>query len=473
LVKSRDSAEKEQALTLKAHENLDSGPHGAASVRPSFIATYAIAYASLWVALLTPATITLALRVREIASTDATRSASLVLMAGAFVALVGNPVFGALSDRTRTRLGRRRPYLLVGSLAGLAALWLIGVSRSLGLVLFGWCLAQLAYNAVLAAMVAIVADRIPASQRGTVVGILGMCIPIGQIAGTFLVQRLATDLLLALLIPGGIGLVGAWMLAFSLPPDSPPLHFSDANPDSGARTGAADSERPETRPRTAASSPDARAGAIPGDDVAAVPAAAPRFGFDLSRHRDFAWAWSSRVLFVVGNVSFQTYQPFLLLDALGFAPADVPNFVFRSTLVQAATMMLCSLLAGHLSDRLGRRKPIAMLGSVLQGLGLWLIAVAHSPTTVLSGVALAGSGRGTYDGVNLALVTEVLPDRGRHAAKDLGLLNVANTLPQVIAPLAAPAILQTSGANYTLLFFLAGALTVLGAAFLLPIKSAR
>src|SRR6202522_3640881 len=173
-----------------------------------FIAIYALAYAALWLALLTPAMITLALRVRQLAGSDPARPISMVLFAGAIAALVGNPVFGALSDRTRSRFGRRRPYLVGGAVVGFAALALIGAASSLSMVLLGWCLAQLAYNAVLAAMVAVVPDQIPSAQRGTVVGILGVCMPVGQIVGTFLVQQLAGNLTLALLIPGALGLAG-------------------------------------------------------------------------------------------------------------------------------------------------------------------------------------------------------------------------------------------------------------------------
>jgi MFS family permease len=396
-----------------------------------FIAIYAFAYASLWLALLTPAMITLALRVRQLAGSDAARPVSVVLFAGAIVALVGNPIFGALSDRTRSRFGRRRPYLVGGAFCGFAALALIGVAASLSLVLVGWCLAQLAYNAVLAAMVAIVPDQIPSARRGTVVGILGVCMPVGQIVGTFLVQQLAGNLTLALLVPGAIGLAGVLALAFALPDGPPPA------------------------PRMAPS-------AVPPSRRSSVLA-----------HRDFSWAWASRVLFVTGTVFLQAYQPFLLIDALGFDPAQVPRLIFRSTLVQAAMMVVFSLIAGRLSDRTGRRKSIAMAGSALQGLGLWLIAVAHSYPAFLVGVALTGMGHGVYEGVNLALVTEVLPDRDRHAAKDLGLLNITNTLPQVIAPLAAPAILAFSGGDYTLLFLVAGAVPVMGAALLSPLKSVR
>jgi MFS family permease len=135
--------------------------------------------------------------------------------------------------------------------------------------------------------------------------------------------------------------------------------------------------------------------------------------------------------------------------------------------------VLWSVVAGRLSDRLGRRKPVAMVGSTLQGIGLWVIGMAPSYTMLLLGAAVAGIGHGVYEGVNLALVTEVLPDRSQHAAKDLGLLNIANALPQVVAPLAAPVILDASHGNYTLLFLIAGLLPVIGAALLLPLKRAR
>ena len=412
-----------------------------------FVAIYALAYAALWLALLTPAIITLALRVRQLAPGNAAEPISRVLMAGAIVALISNPIFGALSDRTRSRFGRRRPWLVGGVLCGWVSLAVIGLAPTVNIVLLGWCAAQLAFNAVLAAMVAIIPDRVPPEQRGTVVGILGVCMPIGQITGTFLVQLLSINMTLALVVPGVIGVAGVLGLVFAL----------------GREPGAADAVVPAVA--RAAQGPIATA-----DPLAAVPPAVPaaRRG-----HRDFAWAWLSRVFFTTGSCFLQAYQPFLLLDALHRDPADVPRLMFRSTLVQASMVVICSLISGRLSDRTGLRKPFVMAGSTLQGLGLWLIAFSHSYTMLLFGVALVGMGHGVYEGVDLALVTDVLPDRARHAAKDLGLLNIANTLPQVIAPLAAPVILAVSRGDYMLLFAVAGALAVLGSIFLLPLKNVR
>jgi MFS family permease len=420
-----------------------------------FVAIYALAYAALWLALLTPAIITLALRVRQLAPDNAAEPVSRVLMAGAIVALVSNPVFGALSDRTRSRFGRRRPWLVGGVLFGCASLAVIGLAPTVDVVLLGWCAAQLSFNAVLAAMVAIIPDRVPPAQRGTVVGILGVCMPIGQITGTYLVQLLSVNMLMALLVPGAIGVAGVLALAYTL----------GREPGLGLAT-AEGLEAPAS-----ASGPVLDAPARLNVPVAlGAPAeAVGRRG----RRRDFAWAWLSRVFFTTGSCFLQAYQPFFLLDALHMIPADVPHLMFRSTLVQAAMVVIWSLISGRLSDRTGLRKPFVMAGSTLQGLGLWIIAFSHSYSMLLLGVGLVGMGHGVYEGVDLALVTDVLPDRARHAAKDLGLLNIANTLPQVIAPLAAPVILATSRGDYLLLFAIAGAVAVLGSVFLLPLKNVR
>lgn len=395
---------------------------------PLFIGLYALAYASLWLALLTPVIITLALRVRELAPEDSARPISWILVAGAFVALVSNPVFGSLSDRTRSRFGGRRPWLIGGMTAGCAALALVGLAQSISAVLAAWCLAQLAYNAALASMVAIVPDRIPAHQRGTVVGILGVCVPIGQIGGTYLVRLLAPHLLLSFLVPALIGLAGVTLLAVYL----------------GKDAGVAS---PSAKPREDAPRPRG--------------------------HRDFSWTWLSRVFFTTGSSFLQAYQPFFLLDTLGISASRVPGLVFRSTLVSSVMVVVWSLVSGRLSDRTGLRKPFVMAGSAVQGLGLFVVAAADSYGMLLAGVALVGMGQGMYNGVDLALVTEVLPDRAQHAAKDLGLLNIANTLPQVVAPLAAPALLQLSDGHYSPMFVAAGLIAWLGSMALIPIRSVR
>lgn len=393
---------------------------------------------------MTPAIITLALRVRQLAPGDPTQPISRVLVTGALVALISNPVIGALSDRTHSRFGRRRPWLVGGAIGGCLALAVIGIAPSVNVILLGWCLAQLAYNATLSALVALLPDRIPSYQRGTVVGILGVCMPVGQIAGTYLVHLLSANMLLALLVPGLIGLAGVLLLAMV-------LH-------EGPRSRAAAQPDPDGEPT----------------DPAAVTSGVHLAGDSAVRgRRDFYWTWLSRVLFTTGSSFLQAYQPFFLLDALKLDPADVPRLIFQSTLMSCAMVVIWSLVSGRLSDRTGRRKPFVIGGAAVQSVGLCVIAFSDSYAMLLSGVALLGIGSGIYNGVDLALVTDVLPDRDQHAAKDLGLINIANTLPQVIAPLAAPALLAYSHGDYALVFAAAAAISFVGSATLLPLRSVR
>ena len=155
-----------------------------------FIIAYAAAYFGSWIAILTPVVVTLALRVQQINPAGKAASLSLVLGVGAIFALLANPVFGKLSDRTRSRFGMRRPWLIAGVISGTLGLLVIAFAPNIPLVLVGWCLAQAGFNALLAVVVAILPDQVPEEQRGLVSGVLGMCLSLAIVAGAFLAQAL-------------------------------------------------------------------------------------------------------------------------------------------------------------------------------------------------------------------------------------------------------------------------------------------
>src|SRR5262249_14540004 len=123
---------------------------------------------------------------------------------------------GRLSDRTTSRWGMRRPWMVGGMLGGALSLLLIVFAPSIPVVLLGWCLAQLAFNAVLAAIVAVLPDQVPLAQRGTVAGVLGICMPIGQVSGTFLIQFVSGSMLMMFMLPVAIGFAAVLLLAFVL-----------------------------------------------------------------------------------------------------------------------------------------------------------------------------------------------------------------------------------------------------------------
>ena len=188
---------------------------------------------------------------------------------------------------------------------------------------------------------------------------------------------------------------------------------------------------------------------------------------------DFVWVCAGR-FFLILCMSFLTaYQPFFLMSRLGFSAQDVPDFVFRSTLVQSTAVVLAGLIAGRLSDLTRRRKPFVIGAALACAAGSWLIAMAPSYGAFLAGIALFGVGLGGYLSVDFALVTDVLPNKENDAAKDLGLFNIASALPQCLAPLVALRILAATGGSYPAVFAAAAVVAVFSAAAILPVRRVR
>jgi MFS family permease len=398
-----------------------------------FIALFAAAYLGATLQLLAPLVVTLALKVDSlVGSARAPNSLALVTGVGAFLALFANPFFGKLSDRTAGRYGMRRPWIVGGLLGGFVGLLVIAVAPTLPVVLLGWCLAQLLFNAMLAAIVAVLPDQIPSSQRGLVSGILGICLPVAAVTGTFLVQLFTGNSVAMFLAPSAIG--GFFVVLFAVT-----LH--------DRRLAAAD--RPAWSWR----------------EFAGTFYVSPR------KNPDFGWAFASRFLFVLAYAFLVTYLAFYLLEQLGSAKSDVPRQIFTGTVVQAVFIVAASLLGGPLSDRTGRRKVFVVTASVVYGLAMFAVAVAADFNGFLVGMAISGLGFGLYMAVDLALVADVLT--GADTAKELGVFNVANALPFSIAPAMASAVLAVSGGSYGALYVVAGVCAFAGAAAILPVRRVR
>lgn len=405
-----------------------------------FIAAYALAYFGLWAALLTPVVVSLAIKVGQVAPQTPARSLSLVLGVGAFLALASNPVFGKLSDRTTSRFGMRRPWLLGGAVGSALALGVISAAQSILVILIGWCLAQLAYNALFAAITALLPDQAPPEQRGRISGILGMCQPPALVAGTFLAQ-LGPGTFWMFMGPAAVALVTVVGLVVVLKDD---------------RRLQPDYRPPPYTPREFARS----------------------FWVNPRRHPDFGWAFLSRFLLFMAVATLITYQVFYLSEKLGVPTGEVPRLVFVSVVVLNAVIVPASALSGWGSDRLGRRKALVFASALVLAIGVAIIAFAGSFAVFLIGVAIAGLGHGIYVAVDLALLSEVLPDPD-DTAKDLGVFNIASAGPQSLAPAVAPLFLAVpllaSGeeGNYTALFFAAAIFAALGAFAIRPVKGVK
>ena len=399
-----------------------------------FISLYVLAYMGTCLLFLAPLLVTLALKINSLVGIErAPTNLALVTGTGALLSLVGNPFFGRMSDRTSSPLGMRRPWMVIGVLGGSLGILVVALAPSVPVVLAGWCIAQLFFNAVLAALVAVLPDQVPEVQRGTVAGVLGVCLPIASVSGTFLVQLFTGNAIGMFLVPCAIG--GFFVLLFAVTLNDRRLAKAD---------------KPAWSLREFAGT----------------------FYVNPRKSPDFAWAFASRFMFVMAYALLTTYQAYYLLDKIGSAEADVPQQIFLGTLVQSVLIVGASLIGGKLSDRTGRRKIFVLTASIVYGLAMFVIAIASNFNGFLVGMAIGGLGFGVYMAVELALVADVLPDKA-NAAKDLGVLNIAGALPYSVAPAIAPVILVIGGGSYGVLYAFAGVCAIIGGLAILPVKRVR
>jgi MFS family permease len=355
---------------------------------------------------------------------------SLVTACGAAVSLVANPLFGALSDRTTSRFGRRSPWVLAGAILGTAALLALSGATTVALMVLFWCLLQLGANAAYAAITAAVPDRVPVLQRGRVGGLAAMGQTLGVLTGSVFGA-----------VVSGNFMVGYWLCGAALLLSVLPYLFHR-------------------------------------DDPVLHKGVLPRFrlrvflrGFWISPrlYPDFAWAWLTRFLVNVGNQLTIVYLLFFLRDILKHEDPPAGQLVLTGT--YALMVIITAVVVGPWSDKVGRRKPFVIGSSAAIAMAALILAFFPVWPGALTGAVVLGVGFGAYLAVDFALLTQVLPvaaDRG----KDMGIINVANSLPQVVAPMLA-FVAVTAWGGYRSMFVTAAVTGLLGAVFVVKIKSVR
>ncbi|MGW1608634.1 MFS transporter [Streptomyces sp. NPDC002285] len=385
-------------------------------------AALSLANVAIWVGWYGPLQLLLARQAEDFAPGTGMSKETLlawVTGVGAVVSLLANPFFGALSDRTTARWGRRTPWIVAGAAGGALSLLLLAGAGGLWAMAVGWCLVQLTLNASFAAVTAAVPDQVPRLQRGVVGGWLGAAQILGAVVGT----GLATA-------AGGIAAGYAACAVFAVAGVLPyVLRYRDL------KLAAAD------RPAWSWNS------------------FARGFWLSPRRHPDFGWAWLTRFLINLSNALVILYLLYYLRDRLHHD--DPEQGVLILTAVNSVTLVATVVVGGAWSDRVGRRKPFVMWSGVLMAAATGLLAGWQTWPSAIVVAALLGLGLGVFMSVDFALMTDVLPT-ARDRGKDLGVINVANALPQVAAPaLAAPIVTHLGG--YRMLYLVAAAAGLAGA----------
>jgi MFS family permease len=364
---------------------------------------------------------------------DSNKAGTLAVVAtiGAFAAMVAQPIAGMVSDRTRSRFGRRAPWMVAGVLIG--GLALIGMAAANGIVqvAIAWIIVQVAYNFAQGPLSAILPDRVPSAVRGTFSALAGLGVMVGALGGQIVGAQFATS------IPAGyVTFAGLALILIVL--------FIVFNPDR--------SNKDEPKPSFN------------------LVAFAKTFWVSPRKHPDFFWGFTGRLLLYAGYFMVTGYQLYILQDYIGLTDKAVA-IVPLLGLISLAGIIVATLIGGPLSDRLGRRKIVVIVAGVILAVSLVFPLIMPTVTGMMIFSLISGLGFGAYQSVDTALMSEVLPSKDDFA-KDLGVLNIAATLPQTLAPgLAGLIVFAFSG--YAALFPIGIVIALVGAFAVIPIKSVR
>ena len=185
--------------------------------------------------------------------------------------------------------------------------------------------------------------------------------------------------------------------------------------------------------------------------------------------RDFYLALFGRLLFIFGYYCINGYQLYILEKYIGLSVTDAGAVLATMSVVTMVVSFVASLTSGTISDKIGRRKPIIVVACVMICIGIVAPWLLKSSFSMYLFALFAGLGYGVYSSVDQALNVDVLPDQ-ENAGKDLGILNIANTIGQILGPVLTSVIVVNTG-SYFLAFPIAAALILVGVVFILLIKN--
>lgn len=398
-------------------------------LKAGFALQFALAHAGAFAGCLPVLTILVPLKAAEIDPAGKAALLSWTVLCGAMAASVVNIAAGALSDQTKSRFGRRRPWIVAGAAATIATYALIQRAGAAAELFIAVMLFQTAFNLFLPALVALLPDQVPDERKGVMAALLALGPPIGLGAGALIAgaEGLSDAARYAAVAAVFLGSITPLVIAWKEPPQSAPTQDSAARP-----------------------------------------------AFDRPSWDNFARVWTSRLFIQIAVATSQGFMLFFVGQSMsgrdGFP--DMPpesllgSVLFLSTSISVAT----ALIIGVVSDLIGRRKHYVAASGALISLGLAVFALWPTWPGLLACQVIYGLGMGLYSAAEVALAAELLPSR-ENAARDLAILNLGNTLPQAMAPALALAVISLADGEYSALFIIAATSAAIGGAVAMRIRS--
>lgn len=374
----------------------------------------------------------LQLRLSAMDEATATTVYSRITTVSGILMLVAIPLIGALSDRTTSRFGRRRPWILGGYLVSLACMAVIGTMTDHLVIGAAYVVGITAAQAGFNAYSVIPVEGVPNKMRARVMGFMGMMGALAMSAGAAIAGRLVGTPALMMTVPVLLALATTFPLI---------LLYKDPQRDK--------------------------------DDVPALDLGGLIGGFfvDPRKHPNFGWVWLSRFLAGVAMTAFLAFFVLYLITNLHYSPAEAGARASLLSLYSAPVSILLFTGSGWLSDKMGRRKPFVIGSAAVMALALVIGGRASSFNQFVIAWMVFAVGQAMYLTVDLALCAQVLPNEA-DTGKDMAVFGLALNLPNILVPAVAPFILGAEN-NYTLLWGVAAALCALGALVIPLVKGVK
>ena len=326
-----------------------------------------------------------------------------ITAAGLLIAIVTQPIVGAFSDRTRSALGRRIPYFIAGTVIVIVCMFLIALAPALGLVLSAYLNYQFGSNSIQGPWQALIPDQVPLEQHGITSGMKSVFEILAVIAGRRIGASLVAsgNTLAAVLITATLFLITLLITAvFAREPSTSDQVFEPIS--------------------------------ITGSLIAA-------FKVDFKGRPAFLWWFINRALFWGGLIVLNTFLIFFLVDVMGNTSAQAQRIAANFFATFGFVVIPIALLAGWVSDRVGRRPLIALAG-FLAGIGCALLLILKEPNQLLIVAGFIGVAGGSFISANWALLTDIVPTA--EAARYMGVANIATASGSFMARFAGGALID-------------------------------
>jgi MFS family permease len=377
--------------------------------------------------------------VLEIPKGEVGRTLFLLTIGGAVLAMIVQPTVGSISDYTTSRWGRRKPYILIGSLLDVVFLAGIAFSNNLVAIAAFVTLLQFSSNFAQGPFQGYVPDLVPAKQVGLASALVGLLQILGNVGG-FAIGAIAIATRQYEL---GLLALGAVELATML----------------GVFFGVQEGRTPKSRE---------------GRSWRSI--AAEAWGTDILRERSFLWLVGSRLAILMAGGILVNLATFYLHRSQGLDEKGTGTAYLIMVGLVAIGTVLSVVPSARISDRIGRKKVI-YASCVIGAIGLGLVAVAADMPIVYVGVAIYGVSAGIFLAVDWALMTDIIPKAS--SGRYMGLSNVATASSGVLAVAIGGTLMDLvggptqSGSGPRAALVLAVGLFGVGALLLRPVNERR